>query len=81
MRRVWQAAVEDDDYVYLAKKARERKRVEVDLQRQHKMLLRMLDGRSEWTSWRGSGSVSEGVEKERLKAEMGDIARKWRDWE
>lgn len=81
MRRVWQAAVEDDDYAYLAKKARERKQVEVDLQRQHKMLLRMLDGRSEWTSWRGSGSVPEGVEKERLKAEVGDIARKWRDWE
>jgi hypothetical protein len=80
MRRVWQAAVEDDDYTYLAKKAHDRKQVEVDLQRQHKILLRMLDGRGEW-SWQSGGSVPEGVERERLKAEVGDIARKWRDWE
>lgn len=80
MRRVWQAAVEDEDFGYLAKKARERKQVEMELQRRHRLLVRMLEGRSEW-SWQGGGSVPEGVERERLLAEAADLARKWRDWE
>ncbi|OCK80462.1 hypothetical protein K432DRAFT_328209 [Lepidopterella palustris CBS 459.81] len=82
MRRVWQRAIEDDDFVYLAKKATERKRVEIDLQRQHKSLLRLLEGRGEWRARQGGiGSMPEGIEREILKEQLADNVRQWKDWE
>ncbi|KAF2090255.1 hypothetical protein K490DRAFT_36576 [Saccharata proteae CBS 121410] len=85
MRRVFQRAVKDEDlgYGYLVKKARERKKVELALQAQHKALRKLIDDntnasyRMGYRDYHGGG----GLDPERIRRELEDIAREWRDWE
>ncbi|KAJ9649419.1 hypothetical protein H2199_000194 [Coniosporium tulheliwenetii] len=83
MRRVWQRAVEDADLIYLANKARERKRVEVELQAQHRALLELMGKRDSGVAYAGSyGGGGGGVGGEgRVSEELEKIRRLWKDWE
>ncbi|CAI6262285.1 unnamed protein product [Periconia digitata] len=70
MRKVWERAVQEGDFSYLAQKARERKSEERRLVLQRWKLLdtiRVVEQRS--TKW------------ERLKAELKDNEREWKYWE
>lgn len=74
MRRVWQKAVASDDFAYLVRKARERKRVEMELQERHAELIRLRDGaRHGCRDW--------DVDPEYLRTELERIAREWGQWE
>ncbi|KAF2808776.1 uncharacterized protein BDZ99DRAFT_499181 [Mytilinidion resinicola] len=70
MRRVWKRAVEDEDFGYLAKKALERNKMEIDLQSQSKAIARLLGDK-----WRS------GVEREQLRLQAAQLAEAWREWE
>lgn len=80
MRRVWQRAVEDADLIYLAKKARERKRIEVELQAQHKALLELMGKRDSGVAYAGAYAGGMGGEP-RVSEELEKIRRAWKDWE
>ncbi|KAF4537348.1 Ser arg-related nuclear matrix protein [Lasiodiplodia theobromae] len=84
MRRVWARAVQDDDAVYLARKVRERRKMQRDLNNQQRSLRRLLEEtmrERELGYSYGSGSVGQGLDPERVKEELEKIQREWRDWE
>jgi hypothetical protein len=70
MRRVWARSVEEQDLVYLKRKAQERKRAEVRLAKERKQILRWMAGTE-----KGSG------EYESAKRELSECEREWRGWE
>lgn len=84
MRRVWARSVTDDDAVYLARKVRERRNMQYDLKNQERSLRRLLDEalrERELGYSYGSGSVAGSLEPERIKQELDQVRREWKDWE
>ncbi|KAK7723367.1 hypothetical protein SLS57_004561 [Botryosphaeria dothidea] len=84
MRRVWARSVTDDDAVYLARKVRERRNMQYDLKNQERSLRRLLDEalrERELGYSYGSGSVAGNLEPERIKQELDQVRREWKDWE
>ena len=88
MRRVFRRACERGDWEYLARKARERKAVELESQASAAVLMRALaeldgkDGRA--AGARGGVDRARGTverERERLEAELGGLIADWRKWE
>lgn len=84
MRRIWARAVQDDDAFYLARKVRERRKMQRDLNNQQRSLRRLLEEtmrERELGYSYGSGSVGHGLEPERVKEELEKVQREWRGWE
>ncbi|KAL1648076.1 hypothetical protein SLS58_002403 [Diplodia intermedia] len=84
MRRIWARAVQDDDAVYLARKVRERRKIQRDLNNQERSLRRHLEDamrEREFGYSYGSGSVSQTLEPARLRGELDKVQREWKDWE
>ncbi|OJD35605.1 ser arg-related nuclear matrix protein [Diplodia corticola] len=84
MRRIWARAVQDDNAVYLARKVRERRKIQRDLNSQERTLRRLLEDamrEREFGYSYVSGSVSQSLEPERLRGELEKIQREWKDWE
>jgi hypothetical protein len=76
MRKVWDRALrrgDEEGFAYLAKKANERRDVELDLRRQQVDIKRMLD--------RNVKGNAGGVDRERLRKELERIENEWADWE
>jgi hypothetical protein len=80
MRRVWERAVKDDDLSYLARKIRERRKVEEECRSRQRELQRLLD--------RGAGAIGKvdvylggPGDREAVKKELEAIEREWAYWE
>ncbi|KAF1812622.1 hypothetical protein P152DRAFT_396641 [Eremomyces bilateralis CBS 781.70] len=75
MRRVWAKAVAGgDDFEYLARRARERRKVEAAVQGQHASLVRLMEQR-------GREAVSPRLAEERFEREWKEVLREWKEWE
>ncbi|KAF2176831.1 hypothetical protein K469DRAFT_721915 [Zopfia rhizophila CBS 207.26] len=70
MRRVWERAVQDNDFGYLRRKAIERKRMELRLGRERKEIVRWMA-----ETERGRSGF------ERVKRDLRDVEREWMEWE
>lgn len=78
MRRVFARALQDDDFKYLARKARERRNAEVRLQER----FRGLEGRLKRERVRGAERGRMDVEEVAwLEREMKRVGEEWRGWE
>lgn len=84
MRRIWARAVQDDDVTYLARKVRERRRMQRELDSQQRSLRRMLEDavreREEGYSY-GSGAVGGSLEPERIRDALEKVQMEWKDLE
>jgi hypothetical protein len=77
MRRVWDRAVADDDFVYLKRQVTERRGVEKDIQKDHKRLLRLLELTKD-AKERGRAR-SEDIDM--VKREIEQLRKDWKQWE
>ncbi|KAF2131102.1 hypothetical protein P153DRAFT_286995 [Dothidotthia symphoricarpi CBS 119687] len=70
MRRVWETSIREDDFMYLKRKAVERKRAEARLARERKGVVAWM-----------AGVERGGREWERARAELREVEREWAVWE
>lgn len=77
MRKVWSRAVRENDFRYLARKAKERRAAEVRLQER----FRAVALKAKRLSWESEGGIS-ASEDRRMQREIEKISEEWSlDWE
>lgn len=77
MRKVWARAIRENDFRYLARKAKERRAAEVRLQERYKAVAM----RAKRLSWESEGGISSSEDR-RMNREIAKISEEWKlDWE
>jgi hypothetical protein len=75
MRKVFERAIRNKDFKYLARKAKERREAELRLQERYKAVVQ----KAKRVSW---GSVDSQEDERRLEKEIRRITQEWQlDWE